>query len=84
MSEAKKMVLSLLGGSSKMHTKTKLAETNTKVLRIFFFRPSAGCVAYEYFWSSFVFETEFRRPLVDRSQRCVGGVCGGSGLCHIF
>jgi hypothetical protein len=62
----------------------KRAETNTKVLRIFFFRPSAGCVAYEYFWSSFVFETEFRRPLVDRSQRCVGGGCGGSGLCHIF
>jgi hypothetical protein len=29
LSEAKKMVLSLLGGSSKMHTKTKLAETGS-------------------------------------------------------
>jgi hypothetical protein len=35
---------------------TKLDQTNTKYLVLFFSRPSAGCVAYEYFWSSLVFE----------------------------
>ena len=29
-------------------------------------------------------EAEFRRPMIDRSQRCVWGGCGGSSLCHFF